>query len=304
MTPCHPTRPTVRHRGTRVQSANGLTWPARSADMSSVRPTSHDERSVLARTRSPAGRRRPSVANRPCNGVRGRHELGAPRWDDCRDCGAHCAAVSARTTAASQRSKRRSSRRSSYWSSSACIEFGLAFKDQLAMTSAVRAGARIASAEPRSATFATDAASQVATRGIGPRHEQRAGAVGLSGRRAAGTRSARAARSTRAPRTAWCSRGTASNLRADRRARGPDVSRTRARARRTASASTCRSGTRASPQADLQLARADSYTVMRFEPIPALPDGRLQVSRCRPRLTHRARRRAGTSRSSARSWRR
>jgi len=45
------------------------------------------------------------------------------------------------------------------------IEFGLAFKDQLAVTSAVRAGARIASAEPRIATFATDAASQVAKEG-------------------------------------------------------------------------------------------------------------------------------------------
>ena len=45
------------------------------------------------------------------------------------------------------------------------IEFGLAFKDQLAITSAVRAGARIASAEPRYANFATDAASQVAREG-------------------------------------------------------------------------------------------------------------------------------------------
>jgi hypothetical protein len=45
------------------------------------------------------------------------------------------------------------------------IEFGLAFKDQLAITSAVRAGARIASAEPRIATFATDAAEQVAREG-------------------------------------------------------------------------------------------------------------------------------------------
>jgi hypothetical protein len=42
------------------------------------------------------------------------------------------------------------------------IEFGLVFKDQLAITSAVRAGARIASAEPRIATFADDAAAQVA----------------------------------------------------------------------------------------------------------------------------------------------
>lgn len=42
------------------------------------------------------------------------------------------------------------------------IEFGLAFKDQLAVTSAVRAGARLASSEPRSASFATDAAVQVA----------------------------------------------------------------------------------------------------------------------------------------------
>ncbi len=45
------------------------------------------------------------------------------------------------------------------------IEFGLAFKDQLAITSAVRAGARIASAEPRTTTFATDAAAQVAREG-------------------------------------------------------------------------------------------------------------------------------------------
>jgi hypothetical protein len=45
------------------------------------------------------------------------------------------------------------------------IEFGLAFKDQLAVTSAVRAGARIASAEPRTTTFATDAAAQVAREG-------------------------------------------------------------------------------------------------------------------------------------------
>jgi Flp pilus assembly protein TadG len=45
------------------------------------------------------------------------------------------------------------------------IEFGLVFKDQLAVTSAVRAGARIASAEPRIATFATDAAAQVAREG-------------------------------------------------------------------------------------------------------------------------------------------
>jgi hypothetical protein len=45
------------------------------------------------------------------------------------------------------------------------IEFGLAFKDQLAITSAVRAGARMASAEPRQATFATDAASQVGKEG-------------------------------------------------------------------------------------------------------------------------------------------
>lgn len=45
------------------------------------------------------------------------------------------------------------------------VEFGLAFKDQLAVTSAVRAGARIASSEPRSASFATDAATQVANEG-------------------------------------------------------------------------------------------------------------------------------------------
>ena len=42
------------------------------------------------------------------------------------------------------------------------IEFGLFFKDLLGVTSAVRAGARIASAEPGTATFAQDAADQVA----------------------------------------------------------------------------------------------------------------------------------------------
>ena len=47
----------------------------------------------------------------------------------------------------------------------AIIEYGLVFKDQLAVTSAVRAGARMASAEPRQATFATDAAAQVAREG-------------------------------------------------------------------------------------------------------------------------------------------
>lgn len=45
------------------------------------------------------------------------------------------------------------------------LEFGLAFKDQLAVTSAVRAGARMASAEPRISTLAADAAAQVAREG-------------------------------------------------------------------------------------------------------------------------------------------
>jgi TadE-like protein len=45
------------------------------------------------------------------------------------------------------------------------IEFGLVFKDYLAITSSVRAGARIASAEPRKASFAQDAANQVAREG-------------------------------------------------------------------------------------------------------------------------------------------
>lgn len=47
----------------------------------------------------------------------------------------------------------------------AITEFGLAYKDQLAVTSAVRAGARMASAEPRIATFAQDAADAVAREG-------------------------------------------------------------------------------------------------------------------------------------------
>jgi hypothetical protein len=42
------------------------------------------------------------------------------------------------------------------------LELGLVFKDLLAVNSAVRAGVRMASAEPRQATFAQDAANQVA----------------------------------------------------------------------------------------------------------------------------------------------
>lgn len=45
------------------------------------------------------------------------------------------------------------------------IEFGFLFKDWLAITSSVRAGTRMASAEPRFATFAQDAANQVAKEG-------------------------------------------------------------------------------------------------------------------------------------------
>ena len=47
----------------------------------------------------------------------------------------------------------------------AIIEFGFAYKDWQGVTSAVRAGARMASAEPRVATFAQDAANQVANEG-------------------------------------------------------------------------------------------------------------------------------------------
>ena len=43
----------------------------------------------------------------------------------------------------------------------AILEFGLLFKDYLSTISAVRAGVRIASAEPRAADFAKDAAKQV-----------------------------------------------------------------------------------------------------------------------------------------------
>jgi Flp pilus assembly protein TadG len=45
------------------------------------------------------------------------------------------------------------------------IEYGMLFKDWLAATSSVRAGARMASAEPRIATFAQDAADQAAHEG-------------------------------------------------------------------------------------------------------------------------------------------
>ena len=45
------------------------------------------------------------------------------------------------------------------------IEFGMFFKDYLAVSSASRAGVRIASAEPRMATFADDAAAAVLREG-------------------------------------------------------------------------------------------------------------------------------------------
>lgn len=45
------------------------------------------------------------------------------------------------------------------------VEFGMYFKDSLAVSNAVRAGVRIASAEPRQSTFAADAAASVAREG-------------------------------------------------------------------------------------------------------------------------------------------
>jgi len=45
------------------------------------------------------------------------------------------------------------------------IEFGMLFKDYLSVTSSVRAGARMASAEPRVSTFGADAAAQIANEG-------------------------------------------------------------------------------------------------------------------------------------------
>ena len=62
------------------------------------------------------------------------------------------------------------------------IEFGLLLKDDLGVTSSVRAGARMASAEPRAATFAQDAADQVAKRGLGAGHDQGPRPLGLQGR--------------------------------------------------------------------------------------------------------------------------
>lgn len=47
----------------------------------------------------------------------------------------------------------------------AIIEFGFAFKDWIGITSAARSGARTASAEPRNANFASDAAAAVAREG-------------------------------------------------------------------------------------------------------------------------------------------
>lgn len=45
------------------------------------------------------------------------------------------------------------------------LEFGMFFKDWLAVSNAVRAGVRIASAEPRITTYAADAAASVAREG-------------------------------------------------------------------------------------------------------------------------------------------
>jgi Flp pilus assembly protein TadG len=45
------------------------------------------------------------------------------------------------------------------------FEFGMLFKDWLSVSNSVRAGVRIASAEPRIATYATDAAANVAREG-------------------------------------------------------------------------------------------------------------------------------------------
>ena len=47
----------------------------------------------------------------------------------------------------------------------AIVEFGSAYKDQLGVESSVRAGARLASSEPRTSTFAADAVSAVAHEG-------------------------------------------------------------------------------------------------------------------------------------------
>jgi Flp pilus assembly protein TadG len=44
-------------------------------------------------------------------------------------------------------------------------EFGMVYRDYLAVTSSVRAGARLASSEPRKLSFAQDAADQVAREG-------------------------------------------------------------------------------------------------------------------------------------------
>jgi Flp pilus assembly protein TadG len=45
------------------------------------------------------------------------------------------------------------------------VEYGMLFKDSLAVTSSIRSAARIASAEPRVTTYAQDAADQVANSG-------------------------------------------------------------------------------------------------------------------------------------------
>ena len=153
------------------------------------------------------------------------------------------------------------------------IEFGLAFKDQLAITSAVRAGARIASAEPRIATFATDAAAQVAREGA---------AIDMTDVKALWVYQADASGhpigaggtfdscATNCVQFTW---NGSQDVRAERRVVGRDRRRTPARARRTASASTCRSTIPASPRRSSTRSGCSSYTVMRFEPIPTLQTG-------------------------------
>ena len=95
-----------------------------------------------------------------------RNGWGQPSWHESRSGdGLIDGAVAGATTAGSRLSRRRSSHRSSCWSSSASSSSGWCSRTSSPITSAVRAGARIAVAEPRTATFATDAAAQVAREG-------------------------------------------------------------------------------------------------------------------------------------------
>ena len=152
------------------------------------------------------------------------------------------------------------------------IEYGLVFKDQLAVTSAVRAGARMASAEPRISTFATDAAAQVAKAGaalpladVDRLWVYQADASGHPMGPAAPSRPARASCVT--------FRWTGSSFVQSGGSWPSTSAERRVRARRTASGIYLKFKHPGVTKVFFQQMDLTSHTVMRLEPIPPLQAG-------------------------------